>query len=695
MVRIRYYNNGRFDRSGRVVMARFAMPWMERLLDGRWMKASDGWPSYATTAMLYIVAYLVLDRISFLHPFSEVGITPWDPPQGLTLAVLLRLGLRYAPVVPVAMFIAEILVRHVAAPWLPVLPTLTSVLITAGGYVGAAAVLLHFFKIDPDLRRQTDVVRLLIVSLIAAFLVACGTVGNFVGFHMIERPDFWQAALRSWLGDYVGILTLTPAILVFTGSEVAARLGEKGRPVTPLRAEVVAQIGAIVATVWFVFGLELSDELKLFYLLFLPAIWVAVRHGVAGAAASVLLTEVSLKIAFQIRGFGASTVIDFQMLMVALGLTSLLVGAIVSERRLVNQALKESETRVKAILNTAPDAILTLDDHGCIESTNPAAERMFGWPCSELVGMPVMTLLPELVLERDRGLSEYQGKRHDGTSFPAEVAIGHAAAGNRLLTIALARDVSRRVAAEAQVRQHQVELAHVDRVSIVGEMASAILHEESQPLAAIAAYTRACRMLLQSPDVDMKMVAQALDKLAAQTLRAGDILNRMRDFLHRGEIELEPAPVLEIVSEVAEFAKTDLTEHDVRLKLDVEPGVPNVMVDRIHIQQVILNLVRNAVEALSESGSAVREIRLSVRHKGKRVVFEVRDTGPGIDPAIAERLFTPFTSNKDRGMGLGLSISRTIVAAHNGQLRHVPSERPGTTFTVDLQVAGSMEPEHF
>ncbi|MEI7607021.1 MAG: MASE1 domain-containing protein [Rhodospirillaceae bacterium] len=671
------------------------MLWIEGPLAACRAKTEDGWPSYATTAMLYIVGYVVLNRISFLHPFSEVGITPWDPPQGLTLAMLLRLGLRYAPVVPVAMFIAEILVRHVAAPWLPVLPTLTSVLITAGGYIGAAAVLLHFLRLDPDLRRQNDVVRLLIVSLIAAFLVACGTVGNFVGFHMIERPDFWPATLRSWLGDYVGILTLTPAILVFTGRELEGRLGEKGLPERLLRAEVLAQAAAIVGTVWFVFGWELSDELKLFYLLFLPAIWVAVRHGVAGAAASVLLTEVALKIAFQIRGFGAPTVIDFQMLMVALGLTSLLVGAIVSERRLVNQALKESETRVKAILNTAPDAILTLDDHGCIEGGNPAAERMFGWPAEELVGMPVLLLLPALVLERDRVLSEYQGKRCDGSAFPAEVAVGHAAAGNRLLTIALVRDVSRRVAAEAQVRQHQVELAHVDRVSIVGEMASAILHEESQPLAAIAAYTRACRMLLQAPEVDMKMVAQSLDKLAAQTLRAGDILNRMRDFLHRGEIEPEPTPVLDIVNEVAEFAKTDLTEHDVRLKLDVEPGVPAVMVDRIHIQQVILNLIRNAVEALSEAGAEVREIRLAVRHKGGRVVFEVRDTGPGIDPEIAERLFTPFTSSKDRGMGLGLSISRTIVAAHNGQLRYVPvpkagpNEKPGATFTFDLPVATS------
>ena len=655
--------------------------------DGRAAADPEGWEPYLTTALLYVVAYVVLDRISFLHPFSEVGITPWDPPQGLTLAILLRLGLRYAPVVPVAMFVAEMLVRHVAAPWLPILPTVTSVVITAAGYVGAAYILLKLFRIDPDLRRLNDVVRFLIVGLIAALVVACAVVGNFIAFDMIARHDFWPAVLRSWLGDYVGILTLTPAMLVFTGRQLETRLGEQGRKSAPIALEIVAQAAAIAATVWFVFGLDFPDELKLFYLLFLPTIWVAVRHGLAGAAAGVLLTQIALKVAFQSRGFGAATVIDFQMLMVALGLTGVLVGAIVSERRQASQALRESEARLKAILHTAPDAILTLDDNGCVESANPAVERMFGWAGDDLIGMPVTLLLPGLELGGPLTRPEMLGRRRDGTAFPAEIAIGRAAVATGLRYIAVTRDVSRRVQAETLVRQHQTQLAHVDRISIVGEMATAIVHEESQPLAAIAAYTRACRMLLQAPDADMKKVREALDKLAAQTVRAGDILNRMREFLHRGEIDAEPVSVLEIVHEVAEFAKTDLTGHGIRLLLDVEPGVPQVMADRIHVQQVLLNLIRNAVDAISEYDGGAREIRISARHKGKRVAFEVRDTGPGIDPVIAEQLFDPFTTTKDRGMGLGLSISRTIVAAHGGQLRHVPGEPPGTTFRFDLPVS--------
>ncbi|MEI8397165.1 MAG: ATP-binding protein [Rhodospirillaceae bacterium] len=651
------------------------------------VKEFEGWTSYATTALLYVIAYVVLDRISFLHPFSEVGITPWDPPQGLTLAILLRLGLRYAPVVPIAMFTGELLVRHLASPWLPVLPTLTASLITAAGYVGAAFVLLYLLRIDPGLRRLNDFVGFLIVGLIAALVVACGVVGNFHAFGMISAPDFWPAVLRSWLGDFVGILTLAPAMLVFTCGFPGIRRGEPWQKSILNALEIVAQVLAIAGTVWLVFGLDFVDELKLFYLLFLPVIWVAVRHGLPGAAASVLLTQVGLKVAFQARGFGAVEVVDFQMLMVALGLTGLLVGAIVSERRLASQALSESEARLKAILHTAPDAIFTLVGDGCIESANPAVEQMFGWPAKTLVGGAFTLLLPDL----DPGLPgaprETLGQRRDGTRFPAEVAVGSAATATGQRYIVVVRDVSRRVEAESLVRQHQVQLAHVDRLSIVGEMATTIVHEESQPLAAIAAYTRACRMLLQQPEIDLVKVRLSLDKLAAQTVRAGDVLSRMRGFLHRGEIEAVPESVMEIVHEVAEFAKTDVSEHGIRLQLDVEPGVPLVAVDRIHIQQVILNLVRNAVDAISEAGSDIREIRITARRKGMRVVFDVHDTGPGIDPEIAERLFSPFTTTKDRGMGLGLSISRTIVAAHGGQLRWIPEETPGTTFRFDLPVA--------
>jgi two-component system sensor kinase FixL len=653
---------------------------------------SQPWVSYLMTAGLYIIGYVALDRISFLHPFSEIGITPWDPPAGLTLALLLRFGLGFAPVVPIAVILAEILVRRLAAPWLPAMPTLISVAITAGGYIAAAAILIRGFGIDPGLRRLYDVLRFVGVGVAAALFIAYAVVGNYVAFGMIAPGDFWAAVLQSWIGDFIGILTLAPALLVFSDTQLGTRLDERRRGSAGLVLEALLQAGSIVGTVWFVFGLDFPDELKLFYLLFLPTMWIAVRYGLAGAAAAILATQITLKIAFQARGFGAPTVIDFQMLMVALGLTGLFVGAIVSERRQASHALKESEGRVKAILQTAPDAILTLDERGSIKSVNPAAEQMFAGTWAHLEDRSVSQLLPDLDPGGEHTLRELSGRRCDGTSFPSEVAVGQTVIGNRPHFIAIVRDVTRRVQAEALVRQHQVELAHVDRVSIVGEMASAIAHEESQPLAAIAAYTRACRLLLRGPEIDRAKVTEALDKMAAQTARAGDILNRLREFLHRGEIEANPTSVAELANEVAEFAKTDVTEHGIRLRLEIAPGLPPVRADRIHIQQVLMNLVRNAVDAISEYPEGERVITIAASRRGDRVEFDVHDTGPGIDPGIAARLFQPFTTTKDRGMGLGLSISRTIVQAHGGQLRYVQCEKPGATFRFDLPLAEEEQP---
>ena len=643
--------------------------------------------TFMAIAGLYVAAHVTLDRLTFLHPFSAIGITPWDPPQGLTMALLLRFGLRYAPAVPVAIGLGELLVRHLAAPWLPALPTLLSVVLTAGGYVAAAAILLKLYRLDADLWRVRDLVRFLAVTIVAALLVAGALVGNFVAFGMIAPGDFWPAVLRSWLGDYVGILTLAPLLLVASRPRSRRRRQATDPGMMLPVMELIAQAATVAGTVWFIFSFDFPQEIKLFYLAFLPTLWLAVRHGMAGAAFGVLLTQVALKVAFQVRGYGAPTVIDFQLLMVTLGLTGLLVGAFVSERRQVSEALWESETRLRAILNTAPDPILTVDAAGVIESANPAVKEVFGWSCEAVVGVPITRLLPGLNPETPEPTHEITGRHQNGVSFPAEVAIGHADGGLGPRTIVVTRDITRRVKAEALVRQHQTELAHVARVSVIGEMASAIAHEESQPLAAIAAYARACRLLLQAPDADLAKISSAIDKLAAQAVRAGNILNRLRDFLHRGEIALVPESIGDIVSEVIEFARTDTASHGIAVIVDLEPGLPPVMADRVHIQQVLLNLIRNAIDAFSESPGPVKEIKVSAGRQEDRIHVAVRDTGPGIDPAALDGLFTPFSTTKDRGMGLGLSISRTIVAAHGGQLRHVPGDAPGAAFHFDLQVA--------
>ncbi len=634
--------------------------------------------------LLYIAGFVALDWVSFIHPFGPFGIKPWDPPTALTLALLVRLGLRYWGAVPVAVFLADVLVRG-----MPVasLPTLMSAPLITAVHVGAAWMLRDGLRIDPGLTRLVDVTRLVGVSLAATSALATAVVVQFMLVGLLAPEDFGAAALRSWVGDFIGILALTPALLVYSNPRTWARLPTEPAALWRLAVDAVAHAGGILFTVWLVFTLGGTVEYKYFYLLFLPIIWVAVGHGLEGASAGILLTQIALIVAIQWVGGGATTIIEFQMLMLALCLTGLFLGAIVSERRAANRALVDNEARLKAVLATAPDAILTMDGSGGIVSVNPAGERMFNALDGELLRRPVSMVLPQLDLAASDDLCEMTGVRLDGSRFPAEVAVRATTGTEPDRFIAVARDVTRRVEAEAWVHQHQLELTHADRVSMVGEMASAIAHEESQPLAAIAAYTRACQLLLQAPDADLTRIRSALDKVAAQARRAGEILDRLREFLRRGEMRIVPTEVTDIVSAVAELARTDTNVNGIGLKLEIADNLPLVVADRVHVEQVLLNLVRNAVDALASAAFEERRITLGAQAWDDRVRFWVRDTGPGVDPAIASRLFQPFITTKGSGMGLGLSISRTIIEAHGGQLRYDPGPGGGAVFSFDLPVA--------
>lgn len=650
------------------------------------VKRQTDWRQFFLISVGYVIAFMLLDWVSFIHPFAPFGIKPWDPPTALTLAVLFRLGLRYAVIVPFAVFLSDVFVRGM--PGTSVLTLMSAVIITTV-HIAAASTLRHSLRVDPGLTRLTDLSRFVLVSLAATLLLALAVVVQFFAAGLLETEDFWAAALRSWVGDFIAILALTPALLVFTDPRRTWTARKLDFSQLRLFGEACGHGAMIVATVAFVFGATGIDAFKFFYLLFLPIIWVAVRHGLEGAAAGILVTEAALIVAVQDEGYEATTLIEFQMLMLALCLTGLFIGAIVSERRVASQALRDSEARLKAILATAPDAIMTVDELGLIQSTNPVVERLFRMSSKELIGTPITSLLPQLKLRASDQLVEMHGYRRDGSYFPAEVAVGETPMAYRRLYIAIIRDVTRRAEAEAWVHQHQLELAHADRVSLVGEMASAIAHEESQPLAAIAAYSRACLLMLKAPTVDLDKVRASLEKVSAQAARAGEILTRLREFLLRGEMQVSTIAVADLVNAVSELARTDMSVKRIELELQVSPGLPDVMADAVHTEQVLLNLVRNAVDAITDHDCLDRRVVLAASRRDERIEFSVRDSGPGIDPAILDRLFQPFTTTKQKGMGLGLSISRTIVEAHGGQLSYRRNPEGGTTFFFDLPIAAA------
>jgi two-component system sensor kinase FixL len=375
-----------------------------------------------------------------------------------------------------------------------------------------------------------------------------------------------------------------------------------------------------------------------------------------------------------------------------------------------DRLLRESEdaryrqAQLQSILDTVPEAMIVIDDRGIMRSFSVTAERLFGWQAIEVIGQNVSMLMPtpyrqehDSYLDRYRKTGERRiigigrivvGERKDGSTFPMELAVGEAKIGAEQLFTGFVRDLTERRTQERRMQELQSELVHVSRLTAMGEMASSLAHELNQPLSAITSYLRGAATLLKSEQPDKTRIIEALDRSSAQALRAGDIIKRLREFVAKGETEhaLEnPAVLLE---EAAALALVGAREQGVRVSLRCDHDLPDIIVDKIQIQQVALNLIRNAVEAMETTGR--RELTIGVARQNAFAFFSVADTGTGIAPEIAKHLFQPFVTSKTNGMGVGLSICRTIIEAHGGRIAARANDGGGTVFEFTLPFA---EPE--
>jgi two-component system, LuxR family, sensor kinase FixL len=366
--------------------------------------------------------------------------------------------------------------------------------------------------------------------------------------------------------------------------------------------------------------------------------------------------------------------------------------------------LAEREAHLRSILDTVPDAMIVIGDQGRIESFSTAAERQFGWAAAEIVGRNVSVLMPSPYREAHDGyLARYQrtgerriigigrvvvGARKDGSTFPMELSVGEMKAGERRHFTGFVRDLTEIRTAERRLQELQSELVHISRLSALGEMASALAHELNQPLSATANYVNGALRLMDQPRLDKAKVAKALTNASDQTLRAGQIIRRLRDFVARGEVERRIESLPKVLEEAGALAMIGAREHGVRLRYDIDPSVDQVFVDRVQIQQVVLNLMRNAIDAMEDAPR--RELLVATTPLAADMIkISVTDTGPGIDPAVAASLFQPFITTKAQGMGVGLSISRTIVEAHGGRIWVEPNPAGGAVFCFTVSTAPS------
>jgi two-component system sensor kinase FixL len=368
------------------------------------------------------------------------------------------------------------------------------------------------------------------------------------------------------------------------------------------------------------------------------------------------------------------------------------------------------EAHLQSILDTVPEAMIVIDERGAIQSFSSAAQRLFGYDQHEVLGENVKMIMPspyrenhDAYIERYLRTGEKRiigigrvvvGERKDGSTFPIELAIGEMKSAQGRFFTGFIRDLTERQQTETRLQELQSELVHISRLTALGEMASAIAHELNQPLSAITNYLSGSRRLLENrPDEQSGTIRNALEKAAEQSVRAGQIIRRLRDFVARGESERRVESVQKLVEEASALALVGAKHSGVRVRFNFAPLADLVLADKVQIQQVILNLMRNAIEAMEQSDR--RELIVSTgADQDGTISIEVDDTGPGIAPEIAPQLFEPFVTTKAHGMGVGLSISRTIIEAHGGQISAYPNPGGGTVFRFTLQAIDEQDLDH-
>jgi two-component system sensor kinase FixL len=467
---------------------------------------------------------------------------------------------------------------------------------------------------------------------------------------------------------------------------------------------IIATIGVLIAFV-LRFALHGILDDRATFTFFIPPILVAAVIG--GMRASLFAVALSVLAAYIIKELTPRGANFSEMVVIGIvGVAIALVGEILhSARKAIEKAQSRADSReahLRSVLDTVLDASIVSTKDGTIVSFNAAAIRQFGYSEEEAIGQNLRLLMPEPYhREHDGYLERYLrtgekriigmdrvvvGRRKDGSTFPMKLAVGETHTGGETFFTGFVRDLTEREESAARLQEIQGELARLARLNEMGEMASTLAHELNQPLSAIANYVHGCARLLRDLDETIAVrMREALEETANQSLRAGQIIKHLREFVTKGETEKAPENIRRLVEEAGALALVGSREKGVRTVFEFAQGSEMVIVDRIQVQQVLTNLMRNAIEAMRDCQR--RELLIRTRQEDEDMIeVIVQDTGTGIPGEIAEQLFKPFITTKAGGMGIGLSISKRIVEAHGGEMTVTRNAAGGATFRFTLPI---------
>jgi len=375
----------------------------------------------------------------------------------------------------------------------------------------------------------------------------------------------------------------------------------------------------------------------------------------------------------------------------------------------VKQALHSRDKKLHAVVDSAVDGIITIDESGQVTTFNAASEKIFGYNEEEMLGRNVSLLMP--TPDRDRhddyinrylktgestviGVGrEVEGRRKDGSLVPLQLSVTEFTIGRTRCFTGIVRDLSEQKRYEQEKRARLEELSHVSRLGLMGEMASGLAHELNQPLTAIASYLQACQRLIDAGNLEK--LKPALNSAEQQALLAGEIIRRMRAFVSKRRMVIAPTNINAVIQEAVALCEANCRQNSVRLDLKLAEPLPDVCADNVQIEQVLLNLIRNSIEAMAEMpADADRRLLIETGScDGSQVQIQVmlKDTGPGLAGDQVDHIFKPFHTTKATGMGMGLPISRSIIEAHGGRLWVDPDVSEGAAFHFTLPITDACD----
>ncbi len=639
-----------------------------------------------------LVVFALSLWLAFFARLQPENVPIFWPPAGVMLALLVGISPRHFWTTFIGLMALTFLGK--ASVGLP--PSLNLLLTLNEGAVGLLGTWAYRTWISAHPASTIKALgRFLVIAVVLAVLSA--SVGSLI-VNQVQGTAI-ASIWHHWLGALVhGFLIATPLLVLLSDNPENYPHIRFDQELTFVIVAAVVLLVVAHAPLLFSTPLRLAAVILIIPLL----LWTAVRRS--AFETSLFLSIASMtKITALAKGWGTFEVSSIpegtSWLMAVFAIQSgvvLLLSANRSEQQKSDRQRSVQTARLMSAIDASNDGIVSIDVNGNIETFSASAERLFGYTSDEVVGQNVKILMPDnYAVEHDGYMDRYlhtgekriigigrlvTGKRKDGSEFPMELSVGEAFSGPYHVFTGFIRDVSERQETEQRLHELQGELLHVSRLSAMGELASALAHELNQPLTAIKNYAQTASILLKSNSAEK--LPEIMTKTAEQAGRAGDIIKRMRTFVTAKQVEKAPQKVSQLIEEACALALVGAREEGIKSRILHGTNLPDVSVDRIQIQQILINLIRNAVDAVRNGPS--REVTIRSSLEEQHIVIEVIDTGPGVSEQGEKSLFKPFMTTKPGGMGIGLSLSRSIAEAHGGTLTYAHSPAGGAIFTLAL-----------